>query len=108
MNKPIRHGDLCLQKIDALPEGVTASDTAIMMEGSHGNPHKVKNGIAYFKNVDQYIFGYLVAKKGCVLLHVDHGDRQNGSVKEADLPEGIYELRKQFEQTHEGLKPVVD
>ena len=108
MSKVYRHGDLALVKIEKLPSGLTAESSNVLMEGSHGNPHKVENGVVYRKNVDQFVFGYLVAKKGCTLLHVDHGDKKRGSVKTASLPEGVYELRRQVEKTHTGMKPVID
>jgi hypothetical protein len=78
------------------------------MEGSHGNPHKVRNGKVYFKNVDQFVFGYLVAEKSCILFHKDHGVKKGGVMKEAPVPEGVYELRRQVERTHEGMRVVRD
>lgn len=105
--KAIRHGDLCLVKIGSLPEGLTPSESNVMMQGSGGNDHAVKSGTIYFRNVNQYVFGYLVAAKGCTLLHPDHGSGK-GDIKTAKVPAGIYELRRQFEQTHDAMKPVVD
>ena len=103
----IRHGDLALIKVDALPEGLQPAATQTLMQGSGGNNHDVKNGTVYLKAVDQFVFGYLVAADGCQLLHPDHGGGK-GQIKTAKLPAGVYELRRQFEQTHDAMKPVID
>ena len=103
----IRHGDLALVKIGKLPEGLQPAGTKTLMQGSGGNNHDVKNGTVYLKYVDQFVFGYLVAVEGCQLLHPDHGAGK-GAINTAKLPAGIYELRRQFEQTHDAMKPVID
>jgi len=105
--KATRHGDLCLVHIDQLPEGLTLSSTPTLMQGVNGNNHDVKNGTAYFKDVDQFVFGYLVALPGCQLIHPDHGSG-DGAIKTADIGEGVYELRRQFEHKHESMTPVLD
>lgn len=107
-HKPIRHGDLALIPIKSLPKGLEEADTDIIMTGSHGNDHKVINGKIFFKNVDIFAFGYLQAEKGCKLLHLDHGEKAKALLREAPLAEGIYELRKQQEETNEGMRPVQD
>jgi len=95
----IRHGDLALVKIDKLPKGLLETKTKVLLTGSHNNNHSISVGKVYFKQVDGFVFGYLVAKK-TTLNHIEHG-----GVK---LVDGVYELRKQVEQTHDGLKPVID
>ena len=106
----IRHGDLALVKIDKLPEGLTASNTHTLMQGSGGNNHDVNaNGTVYLKSVNQFVFGYLVAGEKCQLLHPDHGTCcKKNSIRTADIKPGIYELRRQFEQTHDFFKQVID
>lgn len=106
--KGYRHGDLALLPIKSLPKGLKKTDTDIIMTGSHGNDHKVLNGEIYFKDENRFVFGYLKAKKGAKLLHKDHGDKKVGSLKECSIPEGNYQLRRQFEDTHSGMKVVVD
>ena len=103
----IRHGDLALVKIDKLPGGLQPSTTHTLMQGSGGNNHDVRNGTAYLKEVDQFVFGYLVADEGCTLLHPDHGTG-TGAIKTANIPVGTYELRRQFEHKHESMVQVVD
>jgi len=103
--KAIRHGDLCLVLINQLPNNLVETETTTIMEGK-SNSHEVTNGKVYFKDVSTFVFGYLVAEKGCKLLHPDHG--VGSGVKTAEIPVGIYELRRQFEQTHDSMKQVVD
>ena len=107
MLKAIRHGDLALVKVDQLPEGLTPSTSQTLMQGVNKNNHDVKNGTFYPKAVDQFVFGYLVAGDNCMLLHPDHGAGK-GAIKTAKLPAGVYELRRQFEDKHEGMTPVLD
>lgn len=107
MLKAIRHGDLCLVKIDQLPEGLTPSNTQTLMQGANKNNHDVTGGTVYLDDVDRFVFGYLVAGDNCSLLHPDHGAGK-GTIKTAKVPAGTYELRRQFEDTHEGMSPVID
>ena len=105
----IRHGDMCLIGIEKLPEGLVPAKTNVLMRGSGGNDHAFTEGTFYPTTKDQFVFGYFVAQKGCKLLHPDHGKKiKKKSLREASVPEGIYELRRQFEDTHEGMKEVVD
>jgi hypothetical protein len=107
MIQAIRHGDLCLVKIEELPKGLAPVSTNVMMQGSGGNDHAVKNGVIYLQNVDRFVFGFLVALPKCLLIHPDHGTG-NGAIKTAPLEEGVYELRRQFEHTHDAMRQVVD
>ena len=108
--KVIRHGDLCLVRISKLPKGLEASANHTIMQGSGGNNHDVnQNGTVYFKEVNQFVLGYLVASDNCQLLHPDHGTCcKQASIRTADIEPGVYELRRQFEQTHDYFKQVVD
>ena len=108
-----RHGDLLLEKISKLPNGLPKKEMNIepemLMEGSQGKPHLVQNGIFFPKKEDDFVFGYLKAEKGCVLLHEDHGEKVGRrKLKEAKLPVGFYKLRRQVEFTHEGMRKVED
>jgi hypothetical protein len=94
-----RHGDLALIGIETLPNGLTESKTHILFEGK-SNTHKFSGGKLYLKQVDGFVFGYLVAKN-TTLLHPEHG-------KAVKIKDGVYQLRHQQEYTPEGMKPVVD
>jgi hypothetical protein len=106
----VRWGDIALEKIDALPTGLKKATThTVLQTGSSGHPHKVENCDIYFKNVSNYIIGYLVVKKNGKLLHAEHGKYVKGrNLKEGSIREGTYAIRRQQEKTHEGMRPVVD
>ena len=104
--KVYRHGEIGFRVINKLPDGLKRSETNVIMSGSHGNSHSFKNGDLFLKNVDQYVFGYFVAQN-TILLHAEHG-KNIGSIREAILPDGIYEIRKQNEYINNELKPVID
>ncbi len=95
----IRHGDLALIKISKLPEDLVETKTNLLMAGSHGHNHTVNQGKIYLKKVNDFVFGYLVAKDSTI-QHEEHGNHK--------IPDGVYELRGQQEVTHQGLKQVID
>ncbi len=101
-----RHGDLALISIDKLPDGLKKSDSKVLMTGSGGNDHSFDNGEFYPHRKDDFIFGYFVANN-TTLLHKEHGKRAKGLWK-AKIKDDIYELRNQVEQTHQGMRQVVD
>ncbi len=105
-NKNYRHGDLTLFGIDKLPEGLKLSKTKVLIKSSGGNAHSINKGSVYFKDVDEYVFGYLVAKD-TTLFHKEHGDGK-GELRKAKIEDGIYELRRQNEKTHESMRKVED
>jgi len=97
----VRHGDLILKQIKELPQDLKETKTKILLKGSHEHNHSIDKGKVYLKNVDKFVFGYLVAED-TKLFHDEH------SPKGAELENGIYELRRQVEYTHAGMKQVVD
>ena len=104
-----RHGDIALIGIKELPTGLTKATTNIIIDQdqtSGGNAHSFKRGEIYFKNVDTFVFGYLEAKN-TTLFHAKHGEGKD-ALKTAKVEDGIYELRRQNEETHEGMRVVVD
>lgn len=104
-----RHGDLALIGVNKLPDGLEAAKSNVLMTGSGGNDHVVKNGAVYPVNGKPFVIGYLVANGGAKLLHPDHGKAIKGNgLRSVSIPEGIYELRRQNEDTHTGMKPVID
>ena len=100
--KNYRHGDVSIIGIESLPKTLKASnDNVFMSKGSSGHDHTFTGGVFYPKVKGDNIVGYLVAK-GTVLYHEEH------SPKGVKIQDGIYEIRKQNEFTHEGLREVVD
>ncbi len=105
--KNYRHGDLALIGIEKLPEGLTKSDSKILMTGSHGNNHEFDNGEFYPKRVNDFIFGYFVSNN-TTLKHPDHGDKNINGFKYSKIVNKVYELRNQIEDTNEGMRKVED
>lgn len=103
-----RHGDLVFVPVKSIPKGLKKSTkTVLLQSGSSGNPHSFQGG-TYYPHVDgMYIIGYLVAKN-TKLYHPEHGYKKVENLKEAKLPDGKYQIRRQVEKTHEGLRPVID
>lgn len=104
-----RHGDLALIEIKELPKGLKETKTKTLMTGSNNNPHSFDQGKVYFKDVDSFVFGYFVAENNTKLFHKEHGCKvpANNSLV-AKIKKGVYELRRQVEDTNEGMKPVID
>lgn len=106
--KGIRHGDLAFIQVKVLPKGLKASKTKVLMEnGSGGHTHSFQGGMFYPKVEGEFIIGYLKAKD-TKLYHPEHGKKQVGSLKEAEIGDGVYEVRRQVEFTHDGMRQVID
>ena len=95
------HGEIGFVKIDKLPEGLEVSKTNTFAKGNEGNSHTFTGGKIYLKNVNEFVFGYFVAKN-TKLFHPQH------SPKGCALPDGVYELRKQNEFINGEMRVVVD
>jgi len=102
-----RHGDLALVEISELPKGLSETKTKIIMTGSNNNPHSFDTGKLYLKRINSFVFGYFVAKN-TTLFHKEHGIGNKIGFKKAKIQDGIYELRQQNEDTHQGMRQVVD
>jgi hypothetical protein len=109
-----RHGDCGLFVIGKLPEGLKASKGRVLMTGSGGNDHGfIGEGTFYphsGRTRDYIVVGYLVAKKGVKLAHVEHGEgkQDKKGLKYAPIVNGIYQVRNQTEKRHEAMDKVVD
>ena len=104
-----RHGDICGIQIKSLPTGLQEATTDILIgadETSGGNEHTFKGGKIYPNKVNDFIIGYLEADN-TTLYHDKHGEGK-GELKEAKIEDGFYEIRRQNEDRHEGLRSVVD
>ena len=108
-NQCYRQGDLCFLKVATLPTDLEVSKTDILLQnGSGGNPHTFRGGEFYPKIEGQFVIGFLKAKKGCKLLHIEHGDEDERVIRAGELPVGFYEVRRQSEETINGLKRDID
>ncbi len=104
--KLYRHGEISFCQINELPKGLTETKTDTILTGSNNNPHNFSGGKIYFKNVNNFIFGYFHAQN-TILKHREHGEGK-GKIKTAKLPNGFYELRKANEVVNKELKVVID
>lgn len=102
-----RQGDLAYIAIKELPKGVDAGfkEGIIFSGGTGGHDHSFKGG-KFYPVDEQNVIGYLEAKK-TMLIHPEHGEGK-GAVKTGDIEDGIYKVVRQVEQTHEGMKAVID
>ncbi len=101
-----RHGDLALLQVNKMPKLKESKTNVLLQEGSGGHPHTFKGG-KFYPDLKDLSLGFLVAEK-TKLYHPEHGDKKVGSLMEASIKDGIYQVIRQVEDTHEGLKPVVD
>jgi hypothetical protein len=103
-----RHGDIGFFGIKELLEGLTASRSRTIFVRSGGNAHTFSGGTFYPRIDGQFIIGYLMAKN-TTLYHKRHGKKVKCKVlREAKIPDMVYEVRRQVEDTHSGMKPVID
>jgi len=105
--KCYRHGEICFEIIDKLPNGLIISKSREFLKGSHGNSHIYDKGEFYPKVEGEYIFGYFVAKN-TTLKHLEHGDKKVGQLKTAKLPDNVYCLRRAVEKVNGELRQVID
>jgi hypothetical protein len=104
---PYRHGDCELYPVESIPESAKKVSSKTLMRGSGNHPHSFDKGTLYEFDGDDFIIGYLDAKD-TTLYHIEHGENDGKSPKEAKINDGIYEIRRQVADTNEGMKPVQD
>lgn len=111
MKSAIRHWDVLLVRIDKLPEWLTKSNTKIFLAWKNNNHEISKWEIYITKDVNtlrenEFHYGYLVAKN-TTLIHNEHSPMSDEN-RNALIPDGVYELFKQKEQTPDGFKIILD
>ena len=106
MKKIFRHGEIAFIETKEISKKAKLKKTDTLLIGSGQNPHTFKGGKFYELN-DDYVFGYFKAEN-TKLYHKEHGDKKVGGLREAELPNGVYELRKGREWINNELKPIVD
>ena len=102
MKNAYRHGELLFIETDKIPEQAKKTSSKVLAYGQEGNSHKINNGEVYLYS-NGYIFGYLKAKNTS-LLHSQHSPE----VGDAEIPDGIYELRRGQEYINGELKVIID
>jgi len=105
--KVYRQGDLIFRAVRSLPKLAEAKTNVLLKNGSSGNPHTFSGGKFYPKIEGNFIIGFLRAGKDCKVFHAEHGDKDD-VLRSGNLPAGHYEVRRQSEETINGLKQVID
>lgn len=109
--KAIRHWDCALIQINKLPEWLTKSNTRIFLAGKNNN-HVIDKGDIYILKDhnalrdNEFLYGYLVAKE-TTLIHNEHSPMSDKN-RNAIIPDWVYALYKQKENTADGFKIVQD
>ena len=104
MKKVYRHGELLFVETESVPNEAKLKKTNTLLVGSGSNPHIFKGGKFYSLD-NGIVFGYFEAKD-TTLYHKEHG--KGKGLKQAKLPNGIYELRKGQEFINSELRPIID
>jgi len=91
--KYIRHGDLLIEKIDSIPEGLPLKGNSILLEGEITNHfHKLKKGKVFTiepTRNNNYNLGYFELDSITPLTHEEH--------KTIELQPGKYKFYQQRE-----------
>ncbi len=102
-----RHGEILFVTSNEVPKEAKIKKTDTLLVGSGQNPHTFKGGKFYELKENGFVFGYFEAKN-IKLYHREHGDKKVRELKQAELPDGIYELRKGQEWINSELRPIID
>lgn len=103
MSNQYRHGDVFLQRIDALPKGAKTQkregDIILALGEVTGHAHRLKTaGVVLWSVGDQrYV---MVPEGGAALTHEEHN--------RIDLPAGIYQVSIQREYAPDAIRNVRD
>jgi len=98
-NFSVRHGDLYLEQIDAIPKGVIQRNSSIILGGTAtGHAHKLVNGVIF----DSEGTVYVQAQINAALTHEEHN--------RIDLPKGNYSVTRQreFDPYAQSIRNVED
>ena len=104
-------GDMLLRKIDTLPIGIKeiSSDNGkyVLAHSETGHHHTVKatESVKFYANDNDPFIAYLVVDN--TKAYVEH-ERSFDTHSPIEIPEGIYEIRRQREYTPEGYRRAQD
>lgn len=108
MNKiQIAQGDLLIEKIETIPENLTAvksEDNHVLAHSETGHHHIVSaEKVNYYPANDEF-FGYLDVKQEAQIIHLRGFDTH----APINLKEGKYKVTRQREYTPQGYRRVLD
>ena len=103
--KQVRHGDLLIEKIDVLPEGLKDLKSKIVEEGeATGHFHRLDgNGTVLIDEATADTTKYLdITDMDCRIVHEEHNA--------IDLPKGVYKVTRQreFDAYEQAARTVFD
>lgn len=107
----IRHWDVLLLKEDSLPSGLKIHNSNIFLAWKNNN-HEISQWEIYiikYPNTlrdNEFKYGYVVAKN-TTLIHNEHSPLNN-TLRNALIPDGVYSIWKQKENTPSGFKLIID
>lgn len=111
MKNCVAQGDMLIRRIDKLPEGVTACDAEngkyILAHSETGHHHVVKQqpNVKLYSNDNDPFIAYLVADNTKCLVEHERGFDTHETI---EIPDGIFEIRRQREYTPEGFRRAQD
>lgn len=110
----VAQGDMLIQKIDALPEGLQEktpeNGELILTHSESGHHHVVKkqDGIQFYEaNDNGKLTAYLVVNNPKTTCFVEH-KRQHDTHAPIKFGNGIYRIRRQIESSPEGWQRAMD
>ena len=109
-NNQAFQGDLCLNRIDTLPEDATPKvieGLCVLAHSETGHHHAISAppGAVELFGSSKPNLGYLKVNQDFV--HLQHY-REFHTHKTLEISRGIYEVRRQVERTPDGWRQVVD
>jgi len=105
MKKVFRHGDVLVERVDSIPEGLVKEEDTILLEGeASGHFHVLSKGSEVFKVLptkdNNYLLGYFKTEEGALLTHNEH--------QTIEIPAGTYKFYAQREYDEQEERQVRD
>lgn len=112
-DKAVAQGDMLIRKIDVLPKNVTKNNSEngafILTHSESGHHHVVAKqlGVEFYANDNDPMVAYLVVNNPKEECFVEH-KRSFDTHAPLKFKDGIYEIRRQIEDSPEGFRRALD
>jgi hypothetical protein len=112
-NNAVAQGELLIRKVDALPSGLKEMETEngafIIGHSETGHHHVVRKqkGVVVYANDNNPFELYLVVNNPEKEAELEHR-RNTDTHKSYFFGDGIYHIRRQWEDDGKDLRPVID
>ena len=77
MSTYLRHGDVLVEKVESIPEGLSKKKDTVLLEGeASGHYHRLHGGTVFAEKPTQennYNLGYFNLEEATELTHEEHG-----------------------------------